>query len=230
MRVIVLHSSLVSALVLGGLVTTVHAGAITTVSVVQLPGNVSTGSIGPLNNTSAPNNDEAPGANPNVVPYNLFINAPGVMDVEFVIGATGGVTEYRFAQGFLNNSRGPWSGWRFELGFGTGSGFVRSGAADGLDFDTPSSGAPSSPQFALSRHESDVMEWTGNVPWFGRGEFAFAIDVPDGLGAFNPSGFDRFTLRQIQNPAPESDVPEPSLLVLALAGVAAGSRRLRARR
>ena len=43
---------------------------------------------------------------------------------------------------------------------------------------------------------------TGNVPWFGRGDFAFAVDVPDGLGAFNPSGHDRFTLWQIQNPAP----------------------------
>jgi hypothetical protein len=229
MRDIIQRVASASAVVLLTLVPGVEAGVITTASSVQLPGGVSTGTIGPLNSTPAPNNDEVPGANPNAIAYNLFINAPGPMDVEFVVGESGGITEYRFAQGFLNNSRGTWTGWRFELGFGTGSEFVRSQVGDGLDFDAPSSTLPSSPQFGLSRLEADVLEWTGQVPWLGRGDFAFAIDVPDGLAGVNPSGLGRFTLRQIQNPAPDDSVPEPSMVVLSLCGLGWAGRRLRSR-
>jgi len=226
MRRFILRVASTSALILAALPPGVEAGVITTASAIQLPGGVSTGTIGPLNSTPAPNNDGVPGAGTNTINYNLFINAPGLLDVEFVAGESGGVTEYLFAQSFLNNSRGPWTGWRFELGFGTGADFVRSQAADGLRFDPAS---PSSAQFALVRHESDVLEWSGQVPWIGRGNFGFAIDVPDGLASANPSGVGRFTLRQIQNPEPES-VPEPSLVLLSLCGLGWAGRRLRSRR
>lgn len=226
MRYSILRVASASVVLLAACAASVEAGVITTAASVQLPGGVSTGAIGPLGSTPAPNNDEAPGANPNGIAYNLFINAPGVIDVEFVVDESGGVTEYSFTQGFLNNSRATWTGWRFELGFGTGDDFARSQAADGLAFDAA---LPTSPQFSLVRNESTVLEWSGHVPWIGRGDFAFAIDVPDDLAGVHPAGLGRFTLRQIQNPAPDASVPEPSLVLLSLCGLGWAGRRLRSR-
>jgi hypothetical protein len=50
---------------------------------------------------------------------------------------------------------------------------------------------------------------SGNVPRFKAAAFTFAIDVPDELASANPSGMDRFTLRQTPMLI-GSAVPEPA--------------------
>src|SRR6476620_8879201 len=78
----------------------------------------STGSMGPVGNTPAVNNDDDLGASPNVIPYNVFFNSAGILETEFVLENSGGTTEYRFTQTFLNNTDPVWTGFRIELGYG----------------------------------------------------------------------------------------------------------------
>lgn len=113
-----------------------RAGAATigSVSEFSTPG-FSTGSMGPVGNTPAPNNDDVTGASPNLIPYNIFFNSPGILETEFVLTNSGGTTEYRFTQSFLNNTPAVWTGFIFELGFGTGANFVLSQLADTLQLD-----------------------------------------------------------------------------------------------
>jgi len=199
-------------------VTTVNAATIQTVSTVSLPGG-STGSVGNLGANPAPNNDNATGASPNTIPYTIFHNALGTMEVEFIAPDSGGTTEYLFTQTFINNTGQVWTGFEFELGYGLGDAFVRSGADDGLDFDLPGADpAPTASQFASLLHESDRILWTGgSVASIGVLALTFSIDVPDNLAGFNPSGLDRFTLRQTPIIAAQ-EVPEPSSLLLLAAG------------
>ncbi|HYO80769.1 MAG TPA: hypothetical protein VES20_05155 [Bryobacteraceae bacterium] len=49
------------------------------------------------------------------------------METEFVLANSGGTTEYRFTQAFVNTRSAAWSGFRFELGFATGAAFVQAG-------------------------------------------------------------------------------------------------------
>jgi hypothetical protein len=67
-----------------------------------------------------------------------------------------------------------------------------------------------------------TLGWSGgSVPRFRPAPFTFAIDVPDQLAAVNPSGLNRFTLRQEPITATAA-VPEPSafgIAGLALAGL-----------
>lgn len=201
--------------------TTASAGVITNVGALALPG-FSTGSIGPVGATPAPNNDNSTGASLNVIPYSLFLNSGGVgfVDVEFIVAASGGTTEYRITQSIVNNTGQAFNGFRFELGFGTGSSFVRSGALDGLDFDAPDlDPAPFSTQFSVLNHQLDLIAWSGGtVPSIGVVAFTLALDVPDNLEAFNPDGLSRFTLRQFPTVAA---VPEPGAIFLVGAGAAA---------
>lgn len=208
------------------------AAVIASVGATVLPGG-STGTIGPVGATPAPNNDDAGAANPNVVPYTVFYNAPGTVDVEFNLAASGGTTEYRITQTLINNTGAAWTGFHYELGFGTGADFVRSTAGDGLDFDVPGGDpAPASSAFAAFALGSDTLDWSGGtVPSVGALLQGLAIDVPDGLSAFDPAGRNRFTLRQVPT-AGSTAVPEPgSLAVLgaALGALLAGRRRSRGR-
>ena len=208
----------VAVVLLWGTLAPARAATITSVSAFALPG-FSTGTLGPVGNTPAPNNDNAATASPNTIPYTIFYNAQGVglTDVEYVMADSGGTTEYLITQTLINNTGQTWTDFHFELGFGVGAAFVRSVALDLLDFDTPEGDpAPASSVFALLDHQADTLDWAGGmVPSIGVVAFSFSLDVPDNLQSFHPDGLSRFTLRQIQ-----TVVPEPSSLSL-LAGVSA---------
>lgn len=185
------------------------AGTITAATTFSTPGS-STGSVGPVGATPSPNNDNESAASPNTIPYSVFFNTFGTLETEFAVNASGGTTEYRFTQTFINNTGVLWAGFRFELGFGLGANFTPSTTLDLLDFDTPDQDpAPSSAALTLLSHSPDTLEWGGaTVPSIGVVNFAFAIDVPDGVQTF--------TLRQ----APAA-VPEPATVALTGAALAA---------
>lgn len=208
------------ALVALGLIGPVQAGVISSAPTFSLPG-FSTGTLGPIGVTPAPNNDNTAAASPNTVPFSIFFNTLGPMQVEFATNDSGGTTEYRFTQTFINNTGQGWTGFVFELGFGLGASFVPSGAADGVDFDWPNvDPAPTASLFPTLSHQSDRIEWSGGtVPSIGVLTFTFAIDVADGLAAFNPGGVNHFTLRQ--TPIVATPVPEPSSLLLLGVGILA---------
>jgi hypothetical protein len=213
---------LTTAMLAGGVCSRAAAATINSISTFSTPG-FSTGSAGPVGVTPAPNNDDVLGNSPNVIPFSVFFNSPGILETEFVLGESGGTTEYRFTQTFFNNTDVVWGGFRFELGFGTGANFVLSQLADALQFDAFEGNSTAvSPAFTLEVDEMKTLGWGGgNVPRFSPATFAFAIDVPDALAGANPSGLNRFTLRQtpIEAAAP---VPEPAtnaLFAVALAGL-----------
>lgn len=212
----------IALLMLCGTFTPALAGIITSLGTTSFPLG-STGTIGPVGNTPEPNNDNATTASPNTIPYNIFFNSLGNLDVEFVVTNSGEITEYQFPQVFINNTGQVWTGFRFELGFGTGNNFVQSNQLDGLDFDTPElDPTPISSIFTVLNPQADILDWTGGtVPAISVVAFNFSIDVPDNLSNFNPSGVNRFTLRQIPTIS-STNVPEPSslgFLCAALAGL-----------
>jgi PEP-CTERM motif len=193
-----------------------HAGTITALGRSVFPGT-STGQIGPIGSSPAPNNNGSSAPSSNLINYQVFASNSGRLDVEFVVADSGGVTEYRFAQVLFNITGQPWSGFDFELGYGVGSDFVRSAADDGLGFDLDSPAPPAgSPAFATAAQGLDTLS-------FGGGQVAgptplpmgFTIDVPDALASWNPAGQARFTLRQLPV---ITAVPEPSTAMLLLAG------------
>lgn len=195
-----------------------RAATITSIPAFLTPG-FSTGSVGPVGATPAPNNDNAAAASPNVIPYSIFFNTFGTLETEFAVADSGGTTEYRFTQTFVNNTGVPWQGFLFELGFGTGTNFVAAAASGSLDFDTPTlDPGPASPAFPAVNHQPHSLTWSGGlVPSIGGAPFSFAIDVPDGLQTAHPAGQNRFTLRQ--TPIAAAPVPEPAtaaLMVTAL--------------
>jgi len=204
-----------------------HAGFIDSAG-VDLPG-ASTGIVGPVGATPSPNNDDAPGVNPNVVQYALFLNSFGTVETVFAVTNSAGATEYVLTQTLVNNSGVDWAGFRFELGFGSGSAFSSSGVADGLDFDAPSlDPLPVSSAFADLAAQADVLSWSGGlvIP-VGATTFRFSIDVPDNLSQWHPQGLNAFTLRQV--PVTSSVVAEPAMLPLLLLGIATALRLRRVR-
>jgi len=162
----------------------------------------------------APNNDDVAGPSPNeifITQKNYF--AVGPVDLTFDVTNSGGVTEYQFKEGVFNNTGLNWSSYHIELGFGQGTGFVKSLAGDGLDFDAPDFNSPfffnPAPGFfpSVSVAEDDVYASGGVMPFLSfAGYFRFAVDVPDGIT--------EFTVRQ--SPV---GVPEPSTSALALLGL-----------
>jgi hypothetical protein len=174
----------------------------------------------------APNNDDAVGLSPNeafITQKNYF--AIGPVDLTFDVTNSGGVTEYAFKEGVFNNTTLNWAAYHIELGFGTGTGFVKSTAGDGLDFDAPdyNSGYQFNPAPgffpSVAVTEDDIYADGGVMPYLSfAGYFRFSVDVPDGIT--------QFTVRQ----SPVA-VPEPATWVLAAcSAVGLATFRLRRKR
>src|SRR5262245_989443 len=90
-----------------------RAATISAVGTTSFP-PASTGSIGPVGAAPFPNNDNVASASGNVVPYSIFFNSPGILDVEFVASNSGGTTEYRFTQFLVNNTGQTWTDFHLE--------------------------------------------------------------------------------------------------------------------
>ncbi|MEO1497590.1 MAG: choice-of-anchor F family protein [Planctomycetota bacterium] len=170
----------------------------------------------------APNNDNAVGTSPN----SIFVTQKdyvglGPVDLVFDVRDTGGVTEYFVMEGVQNSTGLDWNGYRIELGFGEGAGFVKSTSGDGLDFDAPDFDSdfdfnPGGFFFpTVSVTEDDILA-TGGVQPNGAfaGNFLFHVDVPDGISSF--------TIRQ----APIG-IPEPAALAASLLAIVVGVARRR---
>ena len=151
------------------------------------------------NMTSAPNNDDSPGAQPDnnmVVLLNRF-DSTGFIDVPFTISPTAGVTEYQFTEFVDNNTGSNWSAYNLLLGFGTGAGFTQvGGIGDGLDFDTGPPGGNTPPPTsvalpAVSRPNEDTLAFSGGTQSSGAQQYQFRVDVSD-----IPGRGGTFTLRQ----------------------------------
>lgn len=195
-----------------------------------LPGfSTGTLTVGPA---ASPNNDNVTTAGPNLIHISIVFNTDGLgpVDMEFALANSAGATEYRVVPagiGLVNNTGSPFTGFLAELGFGTGSSFVRSVVADGLDFDTPDNNpAPTLPAFAALTQDTDSLRWSGGTIPSGAGfSIGFSLDVPDGLQAFHPDGVNRFTLRL--TPVSDPPVPEPATIFPMLFGLSAIGLTLR---
>ena len=190
-----------------------RAGQITNINWFSGVASVASTTFSP---PSAPNNDDVAGASPNTV----FVhqkNYVGIGPVDLMFGTldTGGVTEYLMTESVFNNTGLNWGSYHIELGFGQGTGFVKSTPGDGLDFDAPDFNSPfffnPSPGFfpAETVTEDDIFAYGGVMPYLSfAGNFLFTVDVPDGITSF--------TIRQ----SPVA-VPEPSTCgLLALGSLA----------
>jgi hypothetical protein len=199
----------------------VRAGEVTTFAWHSGVASLAATSISPL---SAPNNDDVAGVSPNTiwVTQKNYI-AIGPVDITFNVINSGGVSEYSVAEGVYNGTGIPWTGYHLELGYGFGTGFVKSTPGDGLDFDSPDFNSPLSfnpaPGFYFPTAVAtadDILAGGGIMPPTGfAGDFHFSIDVPDGIT--------QFTLRQ--SPI---GVPEPGtflLCALGLIGVGVAPRK-----
>jgi hypothetical protein len=168
--------------------------------------------------TAQANNDNVPSANGIdgnlVVPFKRFDN-PDIIDIQFTVAASDGVTEYQVNEFVDNNTGVAWGSYRMLLGFGTGANFVLSPLNDGLDFDTGPPGGndtpPTSGAFStVSRPDEDQLLFTGGTHGPGAQPYSVRIDVPDLSGRQTPT----FTLRQIPIVIPE---PGTSLLATVVA-------------
>jgi hypothetical protein len=175
--------------------------------------------------TSVLNNDNVFQSANIVVLSNTTVTGMDPLDIEFQITTTGGVTEYSVTETVNNSSGVTWTGYRFELGFGTGQQFLTVLGDDSLDFDTPDmDSATLSASFPTLVRSADVLTFSGANALDGASlSFQFSIDVPDPANLFG-----LFTLRQTPIAAPQSvPVPEPATAILFGGGLLAAALTLR---
>ncbi|HSR87845.1 MAG TPA: choice-of-anchor F family protein, partial [Pontiella sp.] len=158
-----------------------QAGQITNVTWYSGVASVAGTVIQPLADV---NNDNAVGISSNsfMVLQKHYVGI-GPVDLVFDVADTGGTVEYVFSEGVQNSTGLDWSGYHIELGFGTGAGFVKSGAGDGLDFDAPDydslvsfdGGGGFFPSTTVT--EDDIIAGGGIMPDFAyAGDFIFHVD------------------------------------------------------
>lgn len=148
---------------------------------------------GQSSSTPNPANDNVVGDSPN----ELFVlqkhyTGIGPVDLVFDLVDDGGTTEYIVIEGVQNSTGLDWSNYHIELGFGSGAGFTKSTAGDGLDFDTPDEDStvnfnPGGFFFStFTRPTEDDLYADGGTHPDGAyaGNFIFHIDVPDGISTF----------------------------------------------
>ncbi len=176
-----------------------------------------------------------------------------VFTVETVFNNTLGITEYAVTETLTNNTGTGFSGFTFQLGFGTGAEFAsnHSTDADGVDFDEGLSGIdtplPMSDVFSICDACSDSDQLTFRNGVLAAGETAtleFQLDIPDLFFAgdvFNiPSDFllppddatgfaggYTFTIRQTPTFVP---VPPAAWLFMSALGLLTWMRRHAAER
>jgi hypothetical protein len=167
--------------------------------------------------TLTPDNDNVPAAgvgdNNIVVPLKRFDNN-GVIDIEFTVAPSNGVTEYVVSEFVDNNTGLPWIGYNMFLGYGVGAAFTPL-AGDGLDFDFPTYDTPpTSGAFpAWAPLGEDGLAFFGGLHASGAQQYVVRIDVPN-IATVRLS---RFTLRQVPVP-----IPEPGTIALACLALASG--------
>jgi hypothetical protein len=161
------------------------------------------------------NNDNVGAGNPNQLTF-VGVDITGFEPIDIGIqvdnsaDANGDTTEYVLGLGIaVNKTNTAWSGYRVELGSGSGSEFSRlsdraiPGVA-GLDFDVPDRDPPlSSPSFPDISHTDDLIVFSGStvsVDETASGE-NFSIDVPDITSGDDTSY--GFTVRMQAIPVPE---------------------------
>lgn len=188
--------------------TSVHAQAGTVEAFLGVSGDgLASMSFNNIFPVDGPNNDDVVGPTNNLIHvHQKAYDRIGVIDMEFAVANSGGVTEYLFREGVDNSTGIPWTDYHLQLGFGTGADFVPSPAGDGLDFDAPdyNSTLNMAPFTTIVVGEDDIDAYDGVFPHLSFTNFEFTIDVPDGI--------ERFTVRQYPTIA---EVPEPASLVFA---------------
>jgi hypothetical protein len=173
--------------------------------------------------TPNPNNDNQTGGGPAdnnvVIPLKRF-DFNDYIDIEFVVTATDGVTEYKVTEFVDNNTGVNWSSYTMQLGTGVGGGFTPF-VGGGLDFDAPGFDTPPTSTGPLSIVATSPyqLKFSGGSQSTGAQQYLFRLDIPDSF----PGGNNSFTLRQFPTP-----VPEPSAIALFVMGLfasAVGRRR-----
>jgi hypothetical protein len=235
----------VAVLVLGS--TTASASVIELFQAV-----VGGGTATPLISTPSRDND-----NTSVGSANTVVISPKVfeglapIDIVFRVVDSSGFTEYFFNELVINSTGTAWTGYRIELGFGTGGGFVQSSLPDFLDFDAPDNQpTPTASAFSTLGHGANQIDWSDGTLADGSSmTLTFSIDIPNSAQCENTTpacpvfgeagqtlGF-FFTLRQIPLFEPgdggagpiETPMPATAGLVTLglLAAGALGGMRLR---
>lgn len=139
---------------------------------------------------------------PTVAPVDIVLT---VQNSDTDMDPTTGTTEYLVVENVQNSTGVDWVGYRVELGFGVGAGFVPSTNGDGLDFDNEDNSPivfdpmPADFSTVIRPSEDEIVASGGTLldGQFSGTDFIFHIDVPDGIT--------QFTLRQ-----QPILIPEPS--------------------
>jgi hypothetical protein len=190
-------------------------GKITGPSVVAGPGlgsvQILASANGGLNNDNV---GGGPHAKDNFVSEDVRFSFVGLIDQEFFVDNTDGVTEYWFEVNVTNNTLVDFQSMQCFLGFGFWTpqfdDFVLSPDGDRLDFDWPDKDpTPFSNKFTGVFHESDRLTFgVGTITaGGGQGSLFFQVDIPDydellwPASAQTATGY-KFTLRISPSPVP----------------------------